>query len=496
LSPALVTTTRSPFARLPVLSAVVALLVAVMVVASRYGYHRDELYFRLLPPRWGYTDQPPLTPAVVHLFSGLVADQVWAIRIPAALLGAAGVLVIAAIGRELGGGRLGQGLAAWGFAFGTLTLTFSHLMLTASWDLLFWPAVLLAVIRVVRRDEPRWWLLAGALVGVSTFNKWLVVILVVAVLLGLALAGPRRALRTWWLPLAAALAVVVALPNLVWQVRHGLPQLAVGAALSADNASDVRTSIWPLLLIMVGPLICWVWILGIIRLVRDPAWREMRFLLVTFVAVLLLSVAAGSQIYYPYPALAVLFTVGCVALERTLDRPGHGTARRVVLAVFALSVLSNILINLPVIGVRTVGGTPIVGVNQSVGDTVGWPRYVTQVDTVVLAARQQDPEVVVLASNYGEAGALNRFSQVPGLRLVSAHNALWDLGPPPPSTRTVVVVGGQYDQLTPLFGSCTIQARLDDGVGVDNEEQGEPVAICREPNLDWATLWPKLRHLG
>ena len=487
---------RSGSARLPVRSAAAALLVAVLAVASRYGYHRDELYFRLLPPRWGYVDQPPLTPAVVRLVTDLVADQVWAIRIPAALLGAGGVLVIAAIARELGGGRLGQGLAAWGFAFGTFTLTFSHLMLTASWDLVLWPAILLAVLRVVRRDEPRWWLLAGALVGFSTYNKWLVVILVVAVLVGLGLAGPRRALRTWWLPLAALLAVLIALPNVVWQLRHGLPQLAVGAALSADNADDVRVSMWPLLLVMVGPLVCWVWVLGIVRLVRDPVWREVRFLLVTLVAVLLLSFAGGSQVYYPYPALAVVFSVGCVALERTLSQPGRRTARRLVLGVFALSVLSNVVINLPVIGVSAIGSTPIVAVNSSVGDTVGWPRYAAQVDAVVLVARREDPDTVVLASNYGEAGALSRFSRVRGLRVVSAHNALWDLGPPPSSTRTVVVVGGQYDRLPPLFDTCTVEARLDNGVGVDNEEQGEPVGICRDPKLAWTALWPRLRHLG
>lgn len=43
-----------------------AVLLVLLATAEGYGWHRDELYFRLLPPAWGYVDQPPLTPLVVH----------------------------------------------------------------------------------------------------------------------------------------------------------------------------------------------------------------------------------------------------------------------------------------------------------------------------------------------------------------------------------------------------------------------------------------------
>ena len=61
--------------------------------------------------------------------------------------------------------------------------------------------------------------------------------------------------------------------------------------------------------------------------------------------------------------------------------------------------------------------------------------------------RRRDPGTVVLAGNYGEAGALARFSRHRDLPLVSGHNALWDRGGPPPATKTVVVVGEQLTRL-------------------------------------------------
>jgi hypothetical protein len=58
----------------------------------------------------------------------------------------------------------------------------------------------------------------------------------------------------------------------------------------------------------------------------------------------------------------------------------------------------------------------------------------------------------------------------------------------------VVFVGGQYDYARGLF-TCRVVGRLDNGVDVDNEEQGLPVAVCTDPRLSWPQLWERLHHL-
>ena len=66
---------------------------------------------------------------------------------------------------------------------------------------------------------------------------------------------------------------------------------------------------------------------------------------------------------------------------------------------------------------------------------------------------------------------------------------------PADSSTVVLVVGYQLDEVTALFASCEVVDRLDDGVGVDNEEQGAPVAVCRDPRGSWSSLWPRFQHL-
>lgn len=102
----------------------------------------------------------------------------------------------------------------------------------------------------------------------------------------------------------------------------------------------------------------------------------------------------------------------------------------------------------------------------------------------------------MIASNYGEAGAVERFGRpLAQPHPVSGQNALYELGGPPAGTRVVVVVGYQLHAVRDLFGSCDVVTRLDNGVGVDNEEEGAPVAICRDPRKPWSAVWPQFRHL-
>lgn len=102
--------------------------------------------------------------------------------------------------------------------------------------------------------------------------------------------------------------------------------------------------------------------------------------------------------------------------------------------------------------------------------------------------------MAVVTANYGEAGALARYGPEHGLPApFSGHNHLHVLGGPDADVATVVLVG--YGRLTPRFESCAVVAELDNGVGVDNEEQGVPVRVCHGPRDSWDRLWPGFAHL-
>lgn len=122
--------------------------------------------------------------------------------------------------------------------------------------------------------------------------------------------------------------------------------------------------------------------------------------------------------------------------------------------------------------------------------------YVRQVAGVFAALPAPDrSQAVLLADNYGEAGALDRYgSQYRPPPLYSGHNELYNFGPPPDSARVVVAVGLPLSALQDSFASCAGAATLDNGVGVDNEEQGRPIIVCRDPVRSWRVLWPGFQH--
>lgn len=485
---------RTAFATGPALAVAAALAVVLTATSGRYGYHRDELYFRMLPLRWGYVDQPPLAPLLARA-TRAVSDTVVGTRVPATLAAVLSLVVLVALARELGGGRTAQAICAWGWASASLLLAFGHLLLTSTVDLVTWPALTLCIVRARLRRAPTWWLAAGAVAGLATWDKWLVLTFVAALVGGVLTVGPRRLLSAPPVLAAAGVGVVLAAPNIVFQLTHGLPQLAMGAALARSNSGDVRRSMWWFLALELGPPLVPVWIAGLLSLARNPRLRPVRFLAAAFPVLLALVFLMGSQNYYPLGMLAVLFAAGCEPTARWLRR-GPARGRRALLGTaVGLNAAVSAVIGLPLLPVTDLG--PVTAVNGAVGDTVGWPTYTAQVAGVWDGLSRQDRDrAVVLTSNYGEAGAVDRYGPALGLPTpYSGHNALWDLRRPSAAATLAVVVGGQVPLAQGLFATCRPAGRLDNRVGVDNEEQGQPIAVCRDPVGGWERVWPALRHL-
>ncbi|MEO3747937.1 glycosyltransferase family 39 protein [Plantactinospora sp. B5E13] len=477
---------------------VVAVAVAALLLATNggYGYHRDELYFLMLRPAWGYTDQPPLTPALARLADTVFGGTLWGLRLPATLCVVAAVLLVALLARELGGRAAAQTLAAFGAGTGAATLIFGHVLLTATLDLVVWLALLLCVTRALLRDQPRWWLAAGAVLGVSLYNKLLVVLLLAGLGLGLLTVGPRRVLRDRRLWAGVGIALLIGLPNLVYQLGHDLPQAEMAGAIADDRGAESRSSFVPFQLLLVGPPLAAIWIAGLVGLFRRPQWRRVRAVGVAYLTVCGIVLLAGGQPYYTYGLLVALLAAGSVV---TVDWCAQGRRRArtgLVATAAVLNAVASAVIALPLLPVGTLGETPIPGMNITAADSVGWPRYVDQVVRAYdgLAPAERD-RAVVLTANYGEAGALTRLGADRLPPIFSGHNELGRYGPPPESATVLIGVGvGEAAALGRFFGDCALAGRLDNGVGVDNEEQGVPIVVCRDRTMSWAELWPRIRH--
>jgi hypothetical protein len=469
-----------PVAWRRVLPPVVVTVLVLSVASNGYGFDRDELYFAMLKPAWGYVDQPPLTPLVAHALAQAYGGGPLLLRVPATLCAAGCVLVTTLIARELGGTAKAQAWTAWGMATTTAVLLFGHVLLTSTADLVAWGLVCLCVLRAELREEPRWWLVAGAVAGLATYNKLLVVVLLAGLALGMLIVGPRRRLGSPYVWGGALLTLVIGLPNVLYQLTHDLPQLRMGQALSDENGADVRVSMWYLLAVLLGPPLVVIWAAGLRALWRDP---RTRLFVVVFAVVVLFTFVSGAQPHYPVFILPVAFAAGVVAMEGRLGRVWAG--------LFALNGAVSAVIALPLIPVGSVGSTPVPGINLLAQDSIGWPAYVDQM-TAPYDALPDTTHAVMVTSNYGEAGAIARYR--PDVPVFSAQNALYDQARPPDDTTQVVFVGGEYGLARALF-SCHVVDRLDNRVDVDNEEQGEPIAVCSDPRLPWHRIWQRLHHL-
>ena len=192
-----------------------------MITNGRYGYFRDELYFIAASNHldWGYVDFAPLSALLLKISITLFGTSLHALRLFPALAFGGIVWLTGLIARELGGKRYAIFLACGSVllcpAFVGETTRYSM----NSFEPLFWMGCIYVLIVAHNRNEPRLLLWCGVLLGLGLENKHSTIFFI----FGMLLTRWRILMKTKWFWAAIAIVIVIALPNLIWQVRHGFP---------------------------------------------------------------------------------------------------------------------------------------------------------------------------------------------------------------------------------------------------------------------------------
>lgn len=475
--------------------------------AARYGYHRDEFYFLAAGRHldWAYPDQPLLIPLIARAMSAIDADSLLLLRVPAILAATLVVVCAGLMARELGGGRGAQALAAGAVASAAVVMGAGHILSTAVFDLAVWSVLVVLVLKLLNDPGPeasdagrrwvnglgraRWWLAIGVVVGIGLENKLLLIFPVAALLIALALVGPRNIFATKYFPISAGIAVVLWLPYLWWQARNGWPQWEVSREIAGGSSGTSDSQIEFVLsqFGLMGPLLVPLWVYGWWRLWRE---KRQRAFAVSYVLLFVLFAATGGKAYYlggmyPIPLAAAAVPVAAWVGRRRIPAVAIG-------ALVTVNAVLCALLFLPVLPVETLRDSPVLAVNYDAGETVGWPEFVRQIADV---RRDLGPDVAIFTDNYGEAGAIEHYGTRYDLPTPhSGHNSYWWWGPPEEAVGTVIVVGIRKDRMARFCGEITEAGRIDNGLDIDNEEQGAPILICRQPRL--AQLWAETKHLG
>jgi hypothetical protein len=488
-------------------------LMAVLKVAlhvpilHRYGYHHDELYFLACGRHlaFGYVDHPPLVPWLALLSDTLFGPWLPGLRLSAMLAGAATVFLTATLARRLGGGRLAQFLAGLAVLVAPVYLRTGNLFCIPAFEPLVWVVAAHLLVTIIAEDRPRYWLWFGLAAGLGLLLKHSTLLLGFGVLVALVATPARRHLRSPWLYAGGAVALLVFLPNLVWQARHGWPTVEFLRALNAQ----VMTGIPPWLFLVgqvlyLNPVTAPLWLLGLLFFFR-PAGRPWRVLGWVYLAVLVVLVFTKSKIYYLAPAYPALLAGGGVALEKWA---GPGRARLLGVAGAALLLAGGVLVtplSLPILSIKdtdryvrafTFGAADKV--YELTGDLhgmFGWRERVEAIAGVWNDLSQEERgRSAVFSGWYGPAAAVDYFGLAYGLPgAFSGHMSYHLWGPPPRAVDTWLVVSVPERDVAPYFEEISVGAdvELED---VNPWEHRFVVLVCRRPKVDLREAWPRLRR--
>jgi hypothetical protein len=351
-------------------------------------------------------------------------------------------------------------------------------------------------VKLLAGGDRRLWLVVGVVTGIGLENKDTLLFLGAGLAVGLALSRRWDVVRSPWAWSAIGIALLLWVPNLAWQAANGWPQLSMAQAI-AGYAADNRAQVVPLLWLFSGPLLFPVSAAGLAWMLAAKAAARWRAIGIAALVALLLVFVSGGKAYYAIGSASVFMAAGAILLDRWLAR-GHV---RLKLAGFGTAaVLSGALIaylTLPILSVAAFATSTLPATVPDTANQVGWPQFVATVEGVVAALPADErAHAVILTNDYSEASPLILLGT--GLPPVySGHNAYWDWGPPPPD-RTVVIHVGDWRPAdwSQFFVGCRDVAHIDNGLGIQNGEQGVAVTVCTGLRAPWADMWPALRTIS
>jgi hypothetical protein len=281
------------------------------------------------------------------------------------------------------------------------------------------------------------------------------------------------------------IAVIMAAPNLAWQLSNGLPQLEMSGALAGRSNGPVAfvlEQIGLLSIVLAVPAA-----IGLSRLLRSADLASWRPIGITFAVLFAFFLFAGGKSYYVAPMYPVLLAAGSLWFEKLADRP-----RRIMVGFTATGISIGLFISLPLLPPSVMSALDATG---ELGETVGWPELVEKVSAAYESIPSADrDDVAIFTGSYGEAGAIDVLGPAAGLpSAVSGHNTYWMWGPPS-DHGPIIGVGAIGDVLGRICSGTIEVGRITNPYGVENEEFGLPLYLCLSPERRLADIWDDVRH--
>lgn len=486
---------------------------------NRYGYFIDEFDYMACGNHlaWGYVDQPPLIPFLVHISRAVLGDSLRAIRFVPALASSLLVVQTALIAREFGGRRFALLLSAICVVIAPQYLSNGSLLGTNCLEPNLWMACAYFLILAIKRENPHYWLWFGVFAGIGMEEKYTIALFCFAIVVGLILTEQRRVFLNKWIWLGAAAAFLIFLPNLLWNAYYHWPFLQLMHAIRAEHR-DVVLGPFAYFFqqtLLVLPLTAPLWLAGLFALLFSTRLKPYRALGWAYLVTYAVLFALHGKNYYLLPIYPMLLAAGAVILEVALDRPEQGRPRLqwvkpAVAIVLLASGIHLAPIVIPVFSpehffvyAKTLPmKLPVMEHDQTraalpqwYADQFGWKNIA---DEAAVAWQRIPPaersDCGIFAQTYGQAGSIDFFDRKLGLPPAMSGDRTYFLwGPHGYSGNCMIVLDDRREVLQRLWNNVEYV-----GTSAENpwalHARPLDVYICKGKKFpSWAGFWPRLK---
>jgi hypothetical protein len=482
---------------------------------TRYGWFRDELYYIACSERlaFGYVDHPPFSIVVLRVMRALLGDSLVAIRVTPLTCGVLQIVLSGVLAHRLGARTLGVGLACAATLGAPLSMAFSHHYSMNAIDGVLWTVAVLLLHAALTKARTRDWVVLGVVLGAGLMNKASVLWLGAGIALALA-SFHRDTLRTRGPWIAAAIALAIFLPNVVWQMRNHWPTIEFAKnALAGKYRPLSRLDFVKEVALQAGPAGALSFALALVVPFVSPSAKPHRWLSIVLAAVAaILLLQRASKPEYLGAAFPSAFALGASVIDRWATTRTRAVAATtpwgLLLAAYATVVAPFAIPLLPVERfVRyqsALGMKPQTSEKKELGrlpqyyaDMFGWPELAAAVERVTMSLSPDERAHAVIFSatgGYGPASAIEFFNRGHDLpRVVCGHNNWWLWGYGDGTATNAIVVGGDREDIAAVFDSVELATTFECGDCLPSENH-KPIWIARRLRVPMATLWPKVKH--
>ena len=457
------------------------------------GFHTDELYYLACGshPALGYVDFPPVVPLLARLETGFLGVTPWTLRLLPSLLGGFMVALSGLYVRRLGGSLRLQGIALLTAVAAPFLLGSNWVFQTVTFDQVTWMVSMYWFLCLIIDRRPRYWIYLGIMLGIGLEVKYTIVGLIagigVAVLLTPSL---RTELRTKYPWIAAAIALLIWSPNLLWQIVNGYPSLTYIMNHRGSSGGPVVYLIeFGVYFFFLIPL----WLAGMVSLVRS---RLLRPIGIACAVPLLLFLFAGKS-YYAAGTIPIALAQGLMAISR-IKRPRLRSGLQIAVVVSSvLEFVTFFLLVVPVTPPDRIHALRLDTTNEVFADSVGWDDIAKQVTKIYddLPASERR-NTVIISAYYGVPGALQIYNNSNDLPVaISPQLSDFYWLPNNLTATAALMVDYQPSDVEWMCTSPKVIAHLTVPYEVQGLEQGASVTFCLL-KAPIPQIWRQLRNFS